>query len=357
MKIALTMPQFGESITQSRIIRWLKKEGEAVTEGEPLVEMETEKSVFSYESPFQGTLSKVLEAEEKEVPVGTPIAQFEVSDADAKKYESLGVGQTVAAGSEPAKTETPKAVASPAAPPTTAAGVKRIPISPIRARIAENMVLSKQKIPHAGTGIEVDMSGILAWRKAQSNPPGVIQFIIWSTIKALKEHSNINAAWKESGPGSGDRWIEQYDYINLGVAVATEQGLMVPVIRNAHQMSFGEAGKEFNRLVAGAREGKLTPQEMTGATFTLNNPGSVGAIRTQQIVPPTQSAIMAINRIVQRPWAVVLKDGSADGKVEVRPIMNLDVAFDHRLIDGEHAIRFVVSVEKNLENFDFGIVS
>ncbi|HEX5036756.1 MAG TPA: dihydrolipoamide acetyltransferase family protein [bacterium] len=413
MLIALTMPQFGESITQARIVHWLKKEGDSVAEQEPIVEMETEKSVFSYESPFKGKLIKVLEADDAEAPVGKEIAQFEVSEEDGKKYLSLGIGKAVegsAAGSPKAKDQSPKkeeaAVtpaesskpsalaplirslakengipleeaetiqgtgpggrvtkddllayvsrrgrvtpplqASPVPPkaPAERVGVKTIPLAPIRARIAENMVLSKKTIPHAGCSVDVDLKLIETWRSSQEKAPSYVVFAIVAVLKALKDHPLINAAFKES---EGRRWIETYDNVNMGIAVATEQGLMVPVMRNAQKLSFRDVEKELVRLVDGGRKGTLKVDELTGATITVNNTGAVGAVRTQQIVPPGQASIIAFNKIVKRPWAV-------GDKVEVRPVMGLDIMFDHRLIDGDHAGRFLTDVAKNLENFDF----
>ncbi len=414
MLIALTMPQFGESITRARIVHWLKKEGDAVKEGEPLVEMETEKAVFSYESPFTGKLTKILEGDDVEAEVGHLIAQFEVSDVDGKRYLSLGVGQVVGASSatvaptpstpnpQPSTPSSPtlsspgklsplirslakeknvpleeaekipgtgpggrvtkedfeKYVAGKGAPPAAASsppvkappaatvreGVRQTPVPAIRARIAENMVLSKRTIPHAGCSVDVDLKLIETWRSGKEKSPSYVVFAIVAMLKALKGHPLINSAWKE---GDGKRWIESYDYVNMGIAVATEQGLMVPVIRNAHKLSFSEILKEMERLVEGSRKGTLKVDDLTGATITVNNTGAVGAIRTQQIVPPGQGSIIAFNRVVKRVWV------TAGDKVDIRPIMGLDIAFDHRIIDGDHAGRFLMDVAKNLENFDF----
>lgn len=414
MLLALTMPQFGESITQARIVHWLKKEGEQVAEQEPLVEMETEKSVFSYESPFKGKLVKILQADEAEAPVGKEIAEFEVSDEDGKKYLSLGIGKQIEAGVvEPVSgrgerplaptTEVPatsgvsklaplirtlakehgmsleevekipgtgpggrvtkddflrhisvaQAKPSAAVAPSTSAvstptkvdrpGVTLVPLNPIRARIADNMALSKRTIPHAGCSVDVDLKLIEIWRSSQEKAPSYVVFAIVAVLKALKNHPLINAAFKEA---DGRRWIETYESVNMGIAVAGEQGLMVPVLKNAQKLSFREIEKELARLVEGGRKGTLKVDDLTGATITVNNTGAVGAVRTQQIVPPGQSSIIAFNKIVKRPWAV-------GDKIEVRPIMALDIMFDHRMIDGDHAGRFLSDVAKNLENFDF----
>lgn len=378
------MPQFGESITEARIIHWLKKEGETTKESEPLVEMETQKAVFAYECPFHGRLMKILQPDDSEAAVGTEIAHFEVTDLEGKKYLSLGIGRPVGASAEkPADSHSGLAPllrslakehgipldevgripgTGPGgrvtkedflrhlenrAPdrPVVPEGVKRIPLTPIRARIAENMVASKQKIPHAGCSLEVDLSSIENWRSGKKNPPGYLPFAILAAIRALKKIPVINSSWREIG---GRSWIEEYDFVHLGIAVATEQGLMVPVIRNAERLSFDEIGREAARLVETGRKGGLKPQELTGATFTVNNSGALGAVRSEQIIPHPQAAILALNRVIRRPWAVVVGD-----RIEIRPIMGLDLAFDHRIIDGDQAVKFLVEVRDRLENFDF----
>jgi len=426
MLIALTMPQFGESITRARIVHWLKKEGDAVKEGEPLVEMETEKSVFSYESPFSGKLGKILEPDDVEAEVGREIAQFEVSDVDGKKYLSLGVGkvveQSAASAGAPVgatrraatavpfgiaptpSTTIPQPSTSPSSGtklsplirslakekglaiaeaekipgtgpdgrvtkddfekyvarrggvtpplqtstvPPTRQGVTIVNVPAIRGRIADNMALSKRTIPHAGCSVDVDLKLIETWRSGREKAPSYVVFAIVAVLRALKNHPLINSAWKEGPEPNAKRWIESYDYVNMGIAVATEQGLMVPVMKNADKLSFPEILKALERLVDGSRKGTLKVDELTGATITVNNTGAVGAVRTQQIVPPGQGSIIAFNRVVKRVWV------SAGDKVDIRPIMGLDIAFDHRIIDGDHAGRFLMDVAKNLENFDF----
>ncbi|MBI3540535.1 MAG: 2-oxo acid dehydrogenase subunit E2 [Deltaproteobacteria bacterium] len=333
MIISLTMPQFGESITQGRIVNWLKKEGDLVKEAEPLVEMETEKSVFSYESPFTGKLVKILEASDREVQVGSEIAQFEVSEADGKKYLAIRL--------TPAKPDARLELGGESrfSTPIPPIGSKTIPVSAIRSRIADNMILSQKSIPHAGTGLDVDLSIIDQKRGKQT----YLAFVIWAVIRSLQEHPLLYSLWKEA---EGRRWIEQDTSINLGLAVSSDQGLLVPVIHRAETLSFDQLTQETARLITEGKKGTLKPQELSGGNFTANNTGSLGATRSLQIIPPQQSAILAINRVVKRPWV----DGD---KVVIKPILSLDLAFDHRLIDGDQAIGFLVAVRDKLENFDF----
>jgi pyruvate/2-oxoglutarate dehydrogenase complex dihydrolipoamide acyltransferase (E2) component len=346
MQILLTMPQFGEAITQGRIVKWLKKSGDAVTEGEPLAEMETEKTLFAYESPFRGKLLKTLRPDDAEVKVGEEIASFEVSDEDGKKYLSFGIGRSLDGAKASASGGPPPPVSKPSVPekPFVSGGAvaarpnarpqgTRIPLSPIRARIADNMVLSKQKIPHAATGLDVDLSNL---------PKPYFPQILLAVVAALKENPALNSSFKEE---EGKRWIEQYPFIHLGIATATDQGLLVPVIRNAEKLSFEQISAEMTRLVEEGRKGGLKPQELSGGTFTVNNTGALGAIRSEQIIPYPQAAILAVNRVMRRPWVV----GEA---VEIRPILSLDLSFDHRIIDGDLAVKFLLTIRDKLEHFN-----
>ena len=404
MKIALTMPQFGESITEALIVRWLKKEGEEVIEREPIIELETEKSVFSYESPFKGKLTKQLQGENQQVAVGTEIAHFEVADEQAKKYLALGIGKVVG-GASPAPTKTTASSPSPVMPAATPIlssgkvsglpplirtlakekgvpleevekfaaslpngrigkedflkylenrqsttssreGVKLIPMTPIRVRIAEKMSQSKQEIPHAGTGVDADVTAIDEWRAKSSSKVGHLPFVIVAVLGALKKFPVLNSSLKHQG---GRPVIEEYAYVHLGIATATPQGLMVPVLRNAHELTFFAIVEQGTRLIMKARDGKLELSELTGGTFTVNNTGALGAIRSNQVIPFPQSGILAVNRVTKRPW--VIRD-----EIRVRSIMPLDLAFDHRIVDGDAACGFLEEVRESLENFNFSLI-
>jgi 2-oxoisovalerate dehydrogenase E2 component (dihydrolipoyl transacylase) len=241
-------------------------------------------------------------------------------------------------------------------PESVRPGVKVIPLTAIRARIAEKMVLTKQKIPHAGCSIEVDMTEIVNWRRKENEAfkaregfsISYLPFAIVAVTKIMAQHPLFNSSLKEA---EGKKWIEQYDYVNAGLAVATEMGLLLPVIKNAHQKNFLELAREVNRLSLKGKKGELSVEELTGGTFTFNNSGALGAIRSQQVIPPPQVAILAMNRIVRRPWVVKDKQGSET--VAIRSIVDLDLAFDHRIIDGDHAVRFLVAIREQLESFDF----
>ncbi|MBI2981556.1 MAG: 2-oxo acid dehydrogenase subunit E2 [Deltaproteobacteria bacterium] len=389
MKIALTMPQFGESITEALIVRWLKKEGDEAKEQEPLIEMETEKSVFSYESPFKGKLSKILLGENQKAPVGKEIAYFEVADSLGEKYLSMGIGKVVGgseatssgpvvgtsgkglsplirsmakdhnipieevekwAGTGPGgrltREDFQKQLDSRGEKEDSAKDPKIVVLTPIRARIAEKMLLSKKEIPHASTGLDVDVTLIDDWRKKNNLKLGYLPFLLSAVLPALKKFPLLNSSLK--GQGSEQR-IEEYSSIHLGIATSTSQGLMVPVLKNADRRRFSEIVEEMGRLIGKAREGRLELSELTGATFTVNNTGALGAVRSGQIIPHPQSGILAVNRVTRRPWVV-------NEKIEIRSILPLDLAFDHRIVDGEAACGFLTEVKARLERFDFSLI-
>lgn len=389
------MPQFGESITEALIVRWLKKEGDELKEQEPLIEMETEKSVFAYESPFKGKLIKILESENKKVSVGKEIAHFEVADALGEKYLSMGIGKSLEGLASRVPPSTPafgglegdkKAAISPmirslakennipleeieklagtgpnarltkedflkyletrGKHPGPSADVKVIPLTPIRARIAEKMSLSKKEIPHAGTGVDVDVTTIDEWRKKNDSKLSHLPFVLLAVIPALKKFPILNSSLKGQG---ADQRIEEHHSIHLGIATATAQGLLVPVLRNIQDLSFSRIVEEVPHLINKAREGRLDVSELTGGTFTVNNTGALGAIRSNQIIPPSQSGILAVNRVTRRPWVI-------NEKIEIRSILPLDLSFDHRIVDGDAACGFLGEVKSQLENFNFSVI-
>ncbi len=403
------MPQFGESITEAMIVRWLKNVGDEVKEQEPLLELETEKSVFTYESPYRGKILEFLQGESRQVAVGTSIARFEVSEADGKRYLSMGIGQSLEGLASPSpslsyrRAEGPPLAKSDGASPSTPAvslspmiralakekgipveevlkiegtgprgsitkedflkylegrsaggarpeGLRKIapvPVTPVRARIAEKMSLSKREIPHAGTGVDVDVTPIDEWLTRQGKRLGFLPFVLFSTPPSLKKFPILNSSAR--GKGGLLESIEQHDAIHLGVATATSQGLLVPVIKDADRLGFLALSEEVTRLIEKARAGRLEVAELTGATFTVNNTGALGAVRSQQIIPPPQAGILAVNRVTKRPWVV-------ENEIKIRSILSLDLAFDHRLVDGDAACGFLMDLKDRLEKFNFSQV-
>ena len=425
MKLYLTMPKPGETIHEGVIVKGLKKMGDAVEEKEPLVELETEKAVFTYESPFKGEIGKILVEENSSIAVGSPIALFEVSEEDGQRYLMLGVGMPISSSlpsplegearhggdamgrgeGEVGKTvrraqqavplqknysplirslakeqglsndeldQIPrsdprgrlskedvltflknKTTVQKSALPTVhlQEGDEKVALSIIRNRIAQHMKKSAEQIPKAGSAVDVDASEIWEYCKTHQvefqNKHQVslkpFHFFLYAVREALKKFPNFNASYVEEG-GKG-YWVK-HKTIHLGFAVATLQGLFTPVIKNAQTQKFSELCKTLVDLEKKAKEGKLSVDELTGATFVVNNPGAVGGSRCDQIIPLPTVAIIALNRIQKRPW--VMKD-----EIKIRHVVGVDLAFDHRLLDGADGIQFVEEVKKILEHFPF----
>ncbi|HSU66158.1 MAG TPA: 2-oxoglutarate dehydrogenase complex dihydrolipoyllysine-residue succinyltransferase [Tepidisphaeraceae bacterium] len=225
-----------------------------------------------------------------------------------------------------------------------ATGIKRVPMTKIRKRIAERLVQAQQTAAILTTFNEVDMSGVMALRAKYKErfselygvPLGFMSFFARAAVVALREFPRVNAFVE------GDEVI-YHNYVNLGIAVSTDRGLTVPVLQHVETMSFAKIESEIKRLAAAAREGKLGLQELSGATFTITNGGIYGSLLSTPIVSPPESGILGMHAIKERPVAV-------GGKVEVRPMMYLALSYDHRIVDGRESVSFLVRVKDALED-------
>ena len=223
-------------------------------------------------------------------------------------------------------------------------GVRREPMSKIRKRIAENLVRAQQTAAILTTFNEVDLSAVMelrskykeAFEKAHGVGLGFMSFFVRACCLALKEFPRVN------GQIDGDDLL-LFDYVNMGVAVSTDRGLAVPILRNADQMSFATIESEIKRVATAVREGKLGVQELSGGTFTITNGGVFGSLLSTPIINPPQSAILGMHKIEQRPVAV-------NGQVVIRPMMYLALSYDHRIIDGKESVSFLVRVKEYLED-------
>jgi len=237
-----------------------------------------------------------------------------------------------------------EAVSQPAI--QTAQGDVEIPVSGVRRAIANNMVKSKHEAPHAWTMVEVDVTDLVNYRnkvKADfKNKEGFsltfLPFFIKATVEALREFPRINSMW------AGDKIIEKKD-INISIAVATEDALYVPVIKNADELSIKGIAKKVHELAGKVRAGKLSPDDMQGGTFTVNNTGSFGSVLSQPIINYPQAAILSVEAIVKRPMIV-------NGMIAARDMVNLCMSLDHRVLDGLIAGRFLARVKEILENMN-----
>jgi 2-oxoisovalerate dehydrogenase E2 component (dihydrolipoyl transacylase) len=401
------MPQLGESITEGTIAKWLKKPGDQVKKYEGLVEVITDKVNAEVPAPLAGVLREIKVKEGTTVTVGTEIAVIEesvspstrpasgpppggaapaeqpeaqatpaeapagqegrarlspavralvdehkISDAELSRIAGSGDGGRVSKKdiekhvARRGATASPDGNAETVATPTVPAAGQTIPLSPMRRSIAGNMLKSKQTIPHAWTVAEVDMTNVVRYRQkvkeAFKQREGIdltyVPIIIKGVVEGLKGVPILNASWGEAG-------VTLHKEINIGVAVAVDDGLIVPVIHGADRMSIAGLAKTTDDLARRGRAGKLTLSDVQGATFTVNNPGTFGTILSYSIIAPPQAGILAMDAIVKRP---VVVDGDA---IAVRSMMNLCLSFDHRVLDGVSAARFLQGVRRWLEGF------
>jgi pyruvate dehydrogenase E2 component (dihydrolipoamide acetyltransferase) len=358
------------------VAQWFKKEGETVQKGEPIVEVLSEKVTYDVETPESGTLRKILALEGTDVPVDEAIGIItapneQISDAEivsgvvAKKAEEI-----VAAPEEEIIEKTEERVAaSPAAKrlarehgildltqikgsgpegriveedvkkfiegTKTQRGVKEtIPLAGIRKTTAERLSLSARTAPHATVTMEVDMTNAVKLHK--ETQASYTEILLKAVAKALREQPTMNATLE-------DGQIKIFEDVNVGVAVATEKGLIVPVIREADKKSLNEIASVLKELVEKAREGKLTREDITSGTFTLTNLGMYGVDVFIPIINPPETAILGVGRMTEKPVVV-------NSQVVIKPVMQLSLVFDHRIVDGAPAAQFLQKVKKNLES-------
>jgi 2-oxoisovalerate dehydrogenase E2 component (dihydrolipoyl transacylase) len=406
MATSVKMPQLGESITEGTISKWLKQPGDQVKKYEGLVEIITDKVNAEVPAPLAGVLKEIKVKEGTTVSVGTEIAIIEesaavtqrpapaaptegakegpspvaeerlsegrprlspvvralidehrISDAELSGITGSGIGgriskkdiedyvakraQPAASNGEQRQTTAPAPAAAPAPTPGTT-----VPWSPMRRAIAANMLKSKQTIPHAWTVAEVDMTNVVRFRQKVKDSfkqrEGIdltfVPIIVKAVVEGLKAVPELNASWSEQG-------LVLHKDINIGVAVSIDDGLIVPVIHQADRMSIAGLAKASDDLAKRARAGKLGIPDVQGATFTVNNPGTFGTILSYSIIAPPQAGILAMDAIVKRP---VVVEGDA---IAVRSMMNLCLSFDHRVLDGGSAARFLQGVRRWLEGF------
>lgn len=424
VKIYLTMPQPGETITEGTIVKWLTAPGKTVEEGEAIAELETEKAVFEYESPFQGTVVKLVQTQGKRVPVAEPIAVMEVAQDKAKIYDMMGIAKFVDAAPRETEQGPPKQdktglspVAREAAPAGRAvagdltmsphvrrqagehklstqilhsladgsgrvtaeaiekylggaAASKREAVpgidthlkdytaqtcTAIRRRIADNMVLSVRTIPHAHTGLAVDVTAVVSYReqhkeafkKKLAAPLNFLSLLYPALVKAITNNPLVNASFHDAGDASE---IRVFNKINLGVAVGTEHGLVIPVIHDMAGLSFTEFNRQLNDKIRRAQAKKLMPEDFQGATLTFNNFGYFGTSFGVQIIQPPLSATLGMGAI-ERKALVGKKD-----EIVVRSLVNFVLSFDHRVLDGREAGLFLTTLKKEIETLTFAHV-
>jgi pyruvate dehydrogenase E2 component (dihydrolipoamide acetyltransferase) len=375
------MPALGMAQDTGLVLRWLRSEGDQVSAGETLVEVETDKATVELESPIDGTLASVQAAEGDQVPVGQVIAvvlaegeqaasptparsEPEAAPAPAPVAEvqaavaAVGIARRTRLASPKARRiASDLAIAidqiegSGPGGAVVAADVERLRPSPRPADIpaprsgvwrimAEHTTRSWQEIPHFFLHRQLDASALERWRAVAAEAPGAgrvshTDLLVRIVAEALRRHPNVNATWRDGEACLAPR-------INVGIAVATEQALVVPVLHDAGEMPLADITARRNELVAAAREGRLRPADIEGGTFTISNLGMYGVDSFEAIVNGPQAAILAVGRIADRVVAV-------DGAAVVRPTVQITVSFDHRMVDGARGAEFLRSLSQLVE--------
>jgi 2-oxoglutarate dehydrogenase E2 component (dihydrolipoamide succinyltransferase) len=396
-RIDIAVPAAGESVTEADIAAWLKSSGEFVEMDEPVIEFETDKASLEFPAPAAGTLTILVEsgtvnvgdivgyvttggeavpeapsasapkAAAAEMSSSSNYATGHPSPAAAKMMNENNISMDRGTGkdgrvtktdvlnemnkpkSDAPKTEAPAKAAPPAplAMAPVASGertVRREKMSRMRKTISSRLVEAQQSAALLTTFNEVDMSAVMDIRKKYKEKfkekhnvgLGFMSFFTKAAAIALQEHPILNAQVEEND-------ILYHDFADIGIAVSTPKGLVVPVVRDAQALSFSQIEKSILNFALRGRDGVLTPDEMTGGTFTITNGGTFGSMLSTPIVNRPQSAILGMHNIVERPMAV-------NGQVEIRPIMYLAVTYDHRIIDGSDAVRFLVKIKELIED-------
>jgi 2-oxoglutarate dehydrogenase E2 component (dihydrolipoamide succinyltransferase) len=405
MAVEIKVPSVGEAITEGVIARWLKADGDAVREGEPVYELETEKASTEVSAPASGVLHTTAKegqkvavgsvvgrieegaaptaakpkaaaapdpvaVEDRAIPVATaasavepllsPAARQLAADAgiDPRKLAGTGRGGRITkedvqaylaqrpAAAQPAPPTTP--APSPARPveakPQADGRETRQPMTPIRQRIAERLLAAQQNAAILTTFNEADLSAVMALRarykesfqKKHGVGLGFMSFFVKAVVEALRAFPAVNARIDGAD-------VVYHNYYDVGVAVSTEKGLMVPVLRDAGRLGFAEIEKGIAELAAKGRDGKITVADLQGGTFTITNGGVFGSLMSTPILNPPQSAILGMHAIQKRPVVV-------DDQIVIRPMMYLALSYDHRLIDGREAVSFLVRVKECVES-------
>ena len=379
MKIEVKVPQLSESVSEATLLTWNKRAGEAVTEGESLIDVETDKVVLELPAIKSGVLTKILKQNGEKVTSGEVIAMLDTEAKPSATKQSSPAGVTQAGKAQVAVMPAAKKIAAEknidtatisgsgrggrvtkedvlgmpeksAAPvaqiPQPQAGGRieqRVPMTRIRLRIAERLLQSQQQAAILTTFNEVNMQPVIelrnrykdAFEKKHGVKLGFTSFFVKAALLALQKFPVVNA----SVDGTD---IVYHGYYDIGVAIGSERGLVVPIIRDADKLSLADIEKQIADFGARAKDGKLTMEELTGGTFSISNGGVFGSMLSTPIINPPQSAILGIHATKDRPVA-------ENGQVVIRPMNYLAVSYDHRIIDGREAVQFLGTIKEALE--------
>ena len=385
MSFKLIVPTLGESITEATVSKWLKKIGDPFEIDEPLVEIETDKITVEVPAPSAGVISEIKVQEGKDISVGGVLAIITKSDEvktdkekkpEKENYEHIIKQEILPTNSKNKKKLSPsvkKIIDENDLNPNKIQSSRDdgrltkgdiidhlensvsknsisdkleeiVPMSKIRRTIATRLKEAQNTAAILTTFNEIDMSEIIKVRdtkkedfmKRNGVKLGFMSFFVKACVIALKEFSAVNAEIKDEN-------IIFKNHYDIGIAVGTEKGLVVPVLKNADQMSFGDIEKKIAELSTKAKEGKLTIEDLSGGTFTISNGGVYGSMLSTPIINRPQSGILGMHNIVKRPF--VVKD-----EILIRPIMYVAFSYDHRIIDGKESVGFLIKIKESLEN-------
>jgi pyruvate dehydrogenase E2 component (dihydrolipoamide acetyltransferase) len=345
MPYEFKLPDLGEGVREGEIARWLVQVGQTIEEDDPLVEIQTDKTTVEIPSPAAGTVARILVEEGQLVPVGTPLVLIGDGDvpvpaaqASAPKVQAtplvrklageLGVDLASVTGTGPGGRITEADVRASGRP---LEGGRKVPLRGVRREIARHLTIAHREIPPVTVVEECDFTELSTARGERSYLPYLLQ----ATVAGLKEVPELNATLA----GEEIVFWERYD---LGVAVQTEEGLVVPVLRAADEKSLDALEAEAARLAEGARAGTLKPEELRGSTFTVSSAGRLGGLLTTPLINHPEVGILSLGRIAPRPVV-------RDGEIVAREVGWLSCTFDHRVVDGVRASEFLLTVIARLD--------
>ena len=343
------VPVLGESVVEATVSKWIKKQGEFVEVDEPIVELETDKVTLEVPAAVSGILDNLAVSEGDTVEVGALLAIIvagEKTDENSKptpKQENKKVEEQII---EPEKVENRQINIKPEVVKETVNNTleERVPMSRLRQAIARRLKEAQNTAAMLTTYNEVDMTALMEMRKNYQDSfekkngvrLGYMSFFVKASIDALSQFPAVNAEIDGND-------IVYKNYYNIGVAVGTSQGLVVPVLKDADKMSFGETELNIANFGKKAKEGSLGITDMAGGTFTISNGGVYGSLMSSPILNPPQSGILGMHKIQKRPVAI-------NDVIEIRPMMYLALSYDHRIIDGREAVSFLVRIKEIIED-------
>ena len=342
-RIDITVPAAGESITSATVAAWAVSNHDYVEKGQSLVSLDTDKVSSELEAEVSGIVT-IEVAEGAEVSIGEKLGSIEISTAPISSNPQAPSPELTSLESPGTQGSLPTTCISNPDGESGEPRVTRRKMTPLRRKIAQHLVNAQQTAAILTTFNEVDMTEVMKLRKAVQEEfvakhgvkLGFMSLFTKAVVQALKDIPSINARIED------DHIIENH-FHDIGIAIGTEKGLIVPVVRDCDQKSFAQIEKDIIEYALRSKEGKIELSDLSGGVFTISNGGVYGSLLSTPILNPPQSGILGMHTIQQRPMAV-------NGKVEIRPMMYLALSYDHRLVDGKEAVSFLIRIKDCLEN-------